>query len=249
MVKFNYYEKLITGSISNETGKASYSADLLLNIFKHNEANHILYLVFDDRDNNLNKLKFDDETIYIKNENDWYPVPFHQMNNLRDLNMASIIGTRSNIPKQIFNLQALTTLTIWKIDSNTPVVIPKEISQLINLKILTLSSSKLNDNSQLQNLAPLKLQTLYLNFNELTTVNSIPPLPELEELNIHKNHLTTLADIYKFPKLRILDISNNNLQTISNVINLSNLKQIFLHDNNIKEEEINALKQKGIIIN
>lgn len=94
-------------------------------------------------------------------------------------------------------------------------------------------------NSGIDNIASLSLTDEYrclnLHCNQLRTLNGLPSLILLEELNISSNLFESLnlSELSSLPNLKELDVSSNNLEAILNIPYLGNLRKLFVAFNNI----------------
>jgi len=153
---------------------------------------------------------------------------------------------------QIFNTIPLERLEIINCELE---VIPKDILELKNLKVLNLEGNKIKKIP----VYLLKLKDLeVLNFSSNKDISEIPKelfnLKRLRSLNFSDTNI----DIEKLlvsleeniPFIEELYLDENNIETISSIIfNLKNLKVLSLTDNNIKEipDKIEALKSLEIL--
>lgn len=127
--------------------------------------------------------------------------------------------------------------------------IPKELSDLGNLKCLNLSCNQLisvpKELGKLQ-----RLKSLSLNYNELKTIpDELGNLEDLNDLFLHYNQLTeipkTLGNLHK---LQLLYLSVNKLKRIPEELrNLRNLEKLELTLNQLKEIPEGILKLRAKI--
>jgi len=80
--------------------------------------------------------------------------------------------------------------------------------------------------SQLKNLKILSIQS-----NRLTQISGISELPNLEELYISHNALTEISNLDNNVGLRVLDISNNQIRNLTNLGRLKRLEQLWASSN------------------
>jgi Leucine-rich repeat (LRR) protein len=133
---------------------------------------------------------------------------------------------------KLFSLKKLEKLTIRYVGLTT---LPKEIGNLVNLKILILDNNNLTslpeEMDKLVNLGILNLDN-----NGLTTLpNVIFNLKNLTYLDLGYNKLTTLPEeIGKLVSLKLLNLENNGLTTLPNAIGkLINLNFLALDYNKL----------------
>jgi internalin A len=138
----------------------------------------------------------------------------------------------TTLPKEITQL---TNLKELRLSSNQLTTLPKEIAQLTNLKMLDLGSNQLTtlpkEIGQLTN-----LKELYLSSNQLTTLpKEIGQLTNLDYLYLSSNQLTTLPkEIVQLTNLNYLYLSSNQLTTLpKEIAQLTNLNYLYLSLNQL----------------
>jgi protein phosphatase 1 regulatory subunit 7 len=136
------------------------------------------------------------------------------------------------------------------------------LENLENLCILDLSFNNISDLGPLQFLPSERLEELYLasnlierldvfqqnpspfgtlrilelGNNSITSIEGLPPLPNLQELYLGKNRLATLhtRSMQVFPSLRILALSNNSLCSLEGLdLHFPNLEELYINNNNL----------------
>uniref|UniRef100_A0A8D0HLC8 Leucine rich repeat containing 7 n=1 Tax=Sphenodon punctatus TaxID=8508 RepID=A0A8D0HLC8_SPHPU len=172
-----------------------------------------------------------------------------------------------DLPKQLFNCQALRKLSIPDNDLSS---LPANIASLVNLKELDISKngiqdfpenikcckcltiieasvnpiSKLPDGfTQLLNLTQLYLNDAFLEFLPA----NFGRLVKLRILELRENHLKTLPkSMYKLTQLERLDLGNNEFAELPEVLELiQNLKELWMDSNSLQilPGSIGKLKQ------
>ncbi|HVD98036.1 MAG TPA: DUF4153 domain-containing protein [Cytophagaceae bacterium] len=131
------------------------------------------------------------------------------------------------------------------------------ISDLKNLKSLTLSSNNLQNLYMIPNelftirkntegLAavlsklPASVNYLDVSYNKITSLHGIETMPHLDSLDISSNELTDISSIEKCTSLEMLLLSRNRINSVEALHSLSKLKSLSLDNNNI--QNVNALK-------
>ncbi|XP_070795566.1 leucine-rich repeat-containing protein 7 isoform X4 [Pituophis catenifer annectens] len=171
------------------------------------------------------------------------------------------------LPKQLFNCQALRKLSIPDNDLSS---LPTSIASLVNLKELDISKngiqdfpenikcckcltiieasvnpiSKLPDGfTQLLNLAQLYLNDAFLEFLPA----NFGRLVKLRILELRENHLKTLPkSMHKLTQLERLDLGNNEFSELPEVLEqIQNLKELWMDNNSLQTlpGSIGRLKQ------
>jgi len=136
------------------------------------------------------------------------------------------------IPKFIERLKKLRVLycngdydVVWEI------IDISNLSTLINLQTLDISSNQLTDISALSNLSNLSSLNLYS--NQLKDISPLSNLSNLVSLDLHQNKLTDISPLSNLSNLSDLSLRSNQLTDISALSNLSNLSHLVLHQNNL----------------
>ncbi|VDM45294.1 unnamed protein product [Toxocara canis] len=98
------------------------------------------------------------------------------------------------------------------------------------------------------------LQQLFLNDNQLTTINSMAfgSLHGLRQLNLAGNHINITMEraIYDVPALEYLSLARNDIQYISkaSLVNLNNLEHLDISYNRLRAFDFSFLQQTTIAI-
>lgn len=92
-------------------------------------------------------------------------------------------------------------------------MVRKNVSSLLNLKILSIQS------------------------NRLTHISGLSDLSNLEELYISHNALTELSALDSNSNIRVLDISNNRISHLTNLKHLTHLEELWASSNQISSFE------------
>jgi len=111
---------------------------------------------------------------------------------------------------------------------------------------LSLSGSNLYDLSGIENCT--NITTLDLSKNQLIDITQIGFLRHLEEINLSENNINSIDIFENLTALKIIDISFNDLEDISSIFKLPELKYVNLIGNNIPDNQIEIIKQKGVIV-
>uniref|UniRef100_A0A8D0G021 Leucine rich repeat containing 7 n=1 Tax=Strix occidentalis caurina TaxID=311401 RepID=A0A8D0G021_STROC len=152
------------------------------------------------------------------------------------------------LPKQLFNCQALRKLSIPDNDLSS---LPTTIASLVNLKELDIKShlslskyTLLPDGfTQLLNLTQLYLNDAFLEFLPA----NFGRLVKLRILELRENHLKTLPkSMHKLTQLERLDLGNNEFSELPEVLEqIQNLKELWMDNNSLQilPGSIGKLKQ------
>ncbi|KAH7366332.1 hypothetical protein KP509_18G073100 [Ceratopteris richardii] len=111
------------------------------------------------------------------------------------------------------------------------------IEILRRVKVLDLSFNEFKAVLDLNHLASCKaLQQLYLAGNQLTSLSSLPQLPNLEFLSVAQNKLKDLT-MGSQPKLQVLAASKNKISTFKGFPHFPSLEHLRLEENPISDME------------
>ncbi|UYP45805.1 hypothetical protein NEF87_002090 [Candidatus Lokiarchaeum ossiferum] len=134
---------------------------------------------------------------------------------------------------------------IKKLDlSNTGLTTLQEIIGLKHIKDLQILDLSENNLKAINFADPLfhdfqflgSIQHLILRFNQITSIQGLERLPNLEVLYISHNQLTSLQDsgIQQLKQLYVLDLSNNEIDMVEGIAGIENLTQLDLSYNHIQ---------------
>lgn len=90
--------------------------------------------------------------------------------------------------------------------------------------------------------------TMDLSNNDIVDISELWNLDKLEELYLANNQVGYIDALSNLIKLRVLDLSGNQIDDISPLMELDKLKYVNLIGNNISIDEINKLKEKGVLV-
>ena len=177
------------------------------------------------------------------------------LRNVKDENNASL----REVSSRMSNLEWL------KLDDDTLTSVPRELSQLDNLKLISLSRNNINvlDLTALKNPGSLvklnaarngtrtlrmsksldNLRVLNLSRNQLQGLNALPRMPYLMMLDLSHNHLSELPEdfVQLFPALEILNVSHNSISELPQSMRRSRLKKLNLSNNPLSQKAVDLL--------
>ena len=143
------------------------------------------------------------------------------LNNLIEVSDISVVGSLSNLV--VLNLGFMQR-EITGISA---------ISNLTNLKSLSLYQADIGDISMFGNLTGL--ETLNLTACNISDIGPLSNLTNLKELELYANNISDLSPLRNLTNLTLLDIWGNNISDISALSGLTNLKELWLNSNNISD--------------
>ncbi|KAH6790789.1 Leucine-rich repeat family protein [Perilla frutescens var. frutescens] len=180
----------------------------------------------------------------------------------------SLLDLSSCQLRDLSSIDLPPTLVEVDLTANRLTALDPRLSQLANLKKLSLRQNLLKDDAVL----PLSswhsisaLQELVLRDNQLKKIpdvtifkmllvfdvsfNEIPSLSglskasnSLKELYVSKNEVTKMEEIEHFHELQILELGSNRLRVMENLQSLSSLQELWLGRNRIRVIELCGLK-------
>ena len=138
----------------------------------------------------------------------------------------------------------------WESDELTP-VLQKAREQGKPFDQITELNCSYNQLTSLDGIEKLRnLEILYCYYNHLTSLRGIENLRNLEVIWCYYNQLTSLEEIENLRNLKELYCSNNQLTSLEGIENLNNLKELWCRNNNFTKEYreylINYCKEKNI---
>jgi len=90
--------------------------------------------------------------------------------------------------------------------------------------------------------------TMDLSNNEIVDISELWSLDKLEELYLANNQIGHIDALNNLLKLRVIDLSGNQIDDISPLMEIDKLEYVNLIENNISIDEINKLKERGVIV-
>ncbi|MBK2003014.1 leucine-rich repeat domain-containing protein [Listeria ivanovii subsp. londoniensis] len=159
------------------------------------------------------------------------PKPINQV--FTDPNLAEVV--KKSLGKQSVSdfvsqreLESVTKLLAYNRNINSL----EGLQYFTNLKQLYLPRNQINDLSPLKNLT--KLDVLDVNGNGLKSLNGIPSMA-LVSLYAGKNELTDVDALFRLRNLESLFIGENKIRNIDGIAHLTNLKELDLSVNEIRD--------------
>ncbi|CAI9779911.1 unnamed protein product [Fraxinus pennsylvanica] len=152
------------------------------------------------------------------------------------------------------------SLTELDLTANRLSTLDPRISQLSNLKKLSLRQNLFNDDgvqplSTCHTISALELKKIPdvsifkqllvfdVSFNEISSLNGLSKVSvTLKELYVSKNEVTKMEEIEHFPLLQILELGSNRLRVMENLQNLTSLQELWLGRNRIRAINLCGLK-------
>ena len=107
------------------------------------------------------------------------------------------------------------------------------ISQLTRLQTLFLNNNQIQDISFLENLSQLK--DLNLSDNHIQDISFLKNLSQLKELDLSSNKIQDISFLQYLSQLKSLNLSKNHIQDYSFLENQSQLKSLYLSSNHIQD--------------
>ncbi|RYZ89515.1 MAG: leucine-rich repeat domain-containing protein [Proteobacteria bacterium] len=108
-----------------------------------------------------------------------------------------------------------------------------------HFQTLNISQNKIVDITPIRQMD--KLKELYLQSNNLSSLNGLPKGAPLEVLAFWDNNLQSIKGVENFPKVRELYAQTNQIETIEPLEKLTDLKMLYLSDNRV--EDISVLSR------
>ena len=105
------------------------------------------------------------------------------------------------------------------------------LGDILEIKTLDLSSSKIADLAGIENL--MNLESLDLSHNDIENLEPLSGLENLEILNLYDNNIRTLKGLESLNNLESLTLANNSITDIFPLESLKNVNTINLINNNI----------------
>ncbi|KAL8503687.1 hypothetical protein ACS0TY_022420 [Phlomoides rotata] len=180
----------------------------------------------------------------------------------------TVIDLSSCQLRELSSVELPPTLVEVDVTANRLTALDPRISQLSNLKKLSLRQNILNDegvlplsswhsisaleelvlrDNQLKKIPDVsifkKLLVFDVSFNEITSLNGLSDASNtLKELYVSKNEVTKIEEIEHFHELQILELGSNKLRVMENLQNLTSLQELWLGRNRIRIIDLCGLK-------
>ncbi|KAH7511969.1 hypothetical protein FEM48_Zijuj12G0040300 [Ziziphus jujuba var. spinosa] len=185
-----------------------------------------------------------------------------------DTSSSTLLDLSSYQLHDLDSVELPSTLTELDLTANRLSSLDARISNLSNLKKLSLRQNLINDAAvepisgwhALSGLEELvlrdnkltkipdvsifkRLLVFDISFNEITTLHGLSNASNtLKELYVSKNEVTKIEEIDHFVELQILELGSNKLRVMENLQTLTNLQELWLGRNRIKVVNLCGLK-------
>ena len=126
---------------------------------------------------------------------------------------------------------------VEQVDHDSPVLrlAKKQGKSYDQITILHCSSNQLTSLEGIENL--VNLQVLYCSYNQLTNLKGIENLANLQILFCYNNQLTSLEGVENLVNLQELYCYNNQLNSLKGIEKLANLQQLYCFNNQLTSLE------------
>lgn len=117
--------------------------------------------------------------------------------------------------------------------------LPREIGNIVNLKVIVIEEQLIDDISALKNCA--HLEYLALASNNIRNISPLRKCTMLKVLDLSNNYITNITALRGCTELECLKLESNSIKNISPIQNCTQLKCLYISDNYIKN--IRTLKR------
>ncbi|PIN13665.1 Protein phosphatase 1, regulatory subunit [Handroanthus impetiginosus] len=181
---------------------------------------------------------------------------------------STILDLTSCQLRDLDSVELPPSLTELDLTANRLTALDPRISQLSNLKKLSLRQNVLNDDgvlplstwhsisalqelvlrdNQLKKIPDVSIFKMLLvfdvSFNEIFSLNGLSKASNtLKELYVSKNEVTKMEEIEHFHELEILELGSNKLRVMENLQNLMSLEELWLGRNRIRAINLCGLR-------
>lgn len=137
--------------------------------------------------------------------------------------------------RSLKDLEYLPHLQVLRINEELLIEDYSPLSNLTELKILSMAGCALSDESLSVISSLSALTELSINRNKITDLSTLNQLEQLEFLNASNNKLTTTVDISAFPRLKYLHLTDNGLYDLSGLSDLRELLYLDVSENAVTD--------------
>lgn len=123
------------------------------------------------------------------------------------------------------------------------------LSNLVQLAYVDLSNNRISDISPLGTLN--NIVAIYIGNNLITDISPLKHLSKVKTISIYGNQISDISALEGLSNLTNLVMFNNNITDISPLLNNKHIDgkaSVWLGGNDIKEEQIQALRDKGVAV-
>uniref|UniRef100_A0A915N2K8 High mobility group box domain-containing protein n=1 Tax=Meloidogyne javanica TaxID=6303 RepID=A0A915N2K8_MELJA len=162
-----------------------------------------------------------------------------QSRNIFDL--SGVPNTETSIDLNQMRVDTIPDLSRFKdleflgLRQNLLTSLNTNISLLINLTELELYDNQLTEIQGIENL--INLEILDLSYNRIGKIKGISTLSKLRKLFLINNKIEQIEGLEGLILLELLELGDNKIKEISNLNHLINLQELFLGKNKIKKIE------------
>ncbi|KAJ6295932.1 hypothetical protein OIU76_026753 [Salix suchowensis] len=191
----------------------------------------------------------DDQTVEIDPSSTCLDLTSFQLHDLSSVDLSSSLteldltcNRLSSLDPRIAHLSNLKKLSLRQNLIDDAAVEPfsrwDSLSALQELVLRDNKLKKIPDSSIFKNLLVFDVS-----FNEITSLHGLSKVSNtLKELYVSKNEVTKIEEIDHLHQLQILELGSNRLRVMENMQNLTNLQELWLGRNRIKVVNLCGLK-------
>ena len=140
--------------------------------------------------------------------------------------------------KDVWNITELDLGRSYADNESAPVSNLQALSELKNLRKLSIVNSAISDISALAGLT--SLEHLILDYNQISDISPLAGLTSLYELSLWNNQIGDVSPLADLTSLHYLHLSNNQISDISPLARLTSLRTISMSDNMIPDISVLA---------
>ena len=155
--------------------------------------------------------------------------------------LEKAIRAQFNRPRNMELTEVDLAVTSLSFDDKKLTEVPKGLEKLTQLESLDLQYNQLTDVTGLENLT--RLTKLNLNVNKLTEVKGLENLAQLEWLWLGGNKLTDVKGLEKLTQLEVLYLGANKLTSVKGLENLTKLTSLWLDHNQLTNVDVKGLEK------
>lgn len=145
--------------------------------------------------------------------------------------VSELIAQDSIFPDK--NLEALVRKYVFEKQNTDKPIVEDDV---VNISTISSTNKKITGIKDLTGLEKCRsLALLELAGNEITKIDALAGLKDIQSLDLSKNKITDIKPIAGLTKLQHLELSNNQISDISPISKLTNMRSLYLSNNKIQD--------------